>query len=301
MCFAGDICLIFFFNRKSPLPLAWLSFSLDTFYTFWRFSPPALPSAFWISLAVMSVIFFVFTRLRPHLGSMMGPVIAYIAIISVMVVNSFSSTARQDFSPAGPVSVMAGRFHVSDLLVARHRFPAKTSSTVMRVCQCIMLQCVHAGLFSGNISAKDLTKAEIRYHHTARRRISRHKPDLSFILRYSLRFRKRTCPGGGSKSDRLGKRWIRSKKDRAATWSLPHDITRPIPYSTARTAGGNRISGINRKSITILIATGMHRPSTAEERLFMFAQAANKSYAIVDHDAQGEMDILSGKSHSEPR
>ena len=78
------------------------------------------------------------------------------------------------------------------------------------------------------------------------------------------------------------------------------DITRPIPYQDFLPALLEEIAsaGIDRKSITILIATGMHRPGTAEERLFMFGKELAESFAIVDHDAQGEMDILSGKSYS---
>lgn len=141
LCFAGDICLIFFFNRK--VFTAGLAFFLTghILYVLAFFITAGFTTGAWISLAVMSVIsFFVFTRLRPHLGSMVGPVIAYITIISVMVVAASSLTARQDFSLQARTLVMAGSilFYVSDLFVARHRFVAKKSSTVMRVCRCTM-------------------------------------------------------------------------------------------------------------------------------------------------------------------
>jgi uncharacterized membrane protein YhhN len=128
LCFAGDICLIFFFNRK--VFTAGLAFFLTghILYVLAFFITAGFTTGAWISLAVMSVIsFFVFTRLRPHLGSMMGPVIAYITIISVMVVAASSLTARQDFSLQARVLVMAGSllFYVSDLFVARHRFVEK--------------------------------------------------------------------------------------------------------------------------------------------------------------------------------
>jgi uncharacterized membrane protein YhhN len=128
LCFAGDICLIFFFNRK--VFTAGLAFFLTghILYVLAFFITAGFTTGAWISLAVMSVIsFFVFTRLRPHLGSMVGPVIAYITIISVMVVAASSLTARQDFSLQARVLVMAGSllFYVSDLFVARHRFVEK--------------------------------------------------------------------------------------------------------------------------------------------------------------------------------
>ncbi|HRY36011.1 MAG TPA: lysoplasmalogenase family protein, partial [Smithellaceae bacterium] len=81
------------------------------------------------SLVVVPVVsIFIFTRLRSHLGSMGGPVIAYIAIISIMVVGAASLAARQDYSLQGRALVMAGAllFYVSDLFVARHRFVKKS-------------------------------------------------------------------------------------------------------------------------------------------------------------------------------
>ena len=128
LCFAGDICLIFFFNRK--VFTAGLAFFLTghILYVLAFFITAGFTTGAWISLAVMSVIsFFVFTRLRPHLGSMVGPVIAYITIISVMVVGAASLAVRQDFSLQARVLVMAGSllFYVSDLFVARHRFVKK--------------------------------------------------------------------------------------------------------------------------------------------------------------------------------
>lgn len=90
------------------------------------------------------------------------------------------------------------------------------------------------------------------------------------------------------------------KRPRRSVVIAVSDITRPIPYRDFLPALLEEIAsaGIDRKSITILIATGMHRPSTAEERLFMFGRELAESFAIADHDAQGEMAVLSGKSHS---
>ncbi len=68
------------------------------------------------------------------------------------------------------------------------------------------------------------------------------------------------------------------------------DITRPVP---------NRVilppildvlhtAGIERDAITILIATGMHRPSTPEERLELVGPEIVERYRIVDHKAEAE-------------
>ncbi len=66
------------------------------------------------------------------------------------------------------------------------------------------------------------------------------------------------------------------------------DITRPVPY-----AGPKGIlppllryleeQGIPPRHILLLVATGMHRPSTAEEKVSMYGRAIVERYAIEDH------------------
>ena len=145
-------------------------------------------------------------------------------------------------------------------------------------------------------------KAEIRYHNTL---LNVEFPDTSRIYLSSY-----DTPTASAKE--LALEAVRNpigseslvdsikKRPRRSVVIAVSDITRPIPYRDFLPALLEEIAsaGIDRESITILIATGMHRPSTAEERLFMFGKELAESFAIVDHDAQGEMDILSGKSHS---
>lgn len=69
------------------------------------------------------------------------------------------------------------------------------------------------------------------------------------------------------------------------------DITRPVPYK-----GENGVllplfeiiegAGVKRDNIVIVIGNGMHRPSTLEERLFMYGPEVVKNYRIVDHDCE---------------
>ncbi len=69
------------------------------------------------------------------------------------------------------------------------------------------------------------------------------------------------------------------------------DITRPVPY---RGENGllrpllNRLeaAGISRKNIEIVIGNGMHRPSTAAERLEMFGEDIIRDYRMIDHDCE---------------
>jgi uncharacterized membrane protein YhhN len=127
-CFAGDICLAFFFNRR--VFTAGLVFFLTGHlsYALAFFITSGLTTGTWVSLvAVPAVSLFIFAKLRPHLGSMKGPVIAYIAIISLMVVGAASLAAREDLGLQARSLVMAGSllFYASDIFVARHRFVEK--------------------------------------------------------------------------------------------------------------------------------------------------------------------------------
>jgi lactate racemase len=69
------------------------------------------------------------------------------------------------------------------------------------------------------------------------------------------------------------------------------DITRPVPY---KGEGGilrpllNRLetAGIPRDNIVIIIGNGMHRPSTAAERVEMFGEELVRDYPIIDHDCE---------------
>lgn len=77
------------------------------------------------------------------------------------------------------------------------------------------------------------------------------------------------------------------------------DITRPVPYRDFLDVltGVIESAGVRREDILIIVATGMHRPSTEEERKYMFGGAAEK-YAVEDHDAQGRLKKLDGLSLS---
>jgi len=69
------------------------------------------------------------------------------------------------------------------------------------------------------------------------------------------------------------------------------DITRPVPYAGE---GGilrpllERLeaAGIPRKNIVIIVGNGMHRPSTAAERVEMFGDRIVQDYAVIDHDCE---------------
>ena len=74
------------------------------------------------------------------------------------------------------------------------------------------------------------------------------------------------------------------------------DITRPVPY---KGEGGilppllRRLesSGIERGNIKIIVATGMHRASTPEEKVEMYGKEVVEQYTILDHDCENN-DLL---------
>jgi uncharacterized membrane protein YhhN len=72
-------------------------------------------------LAVSSPVFF---WLRPHLGSMLVPVIAYVVVITAMVIGAFTVFGDTGLNLTGRIMVLFGAvsFYLSDLFVARDRF-----------------------------------------------------------------------------------------------------------------------------------------------------------------------------------
>jgi uncharacterized membrane protein YhhN len=66
----------------------------------------------------------VFLWLRPHLRSMMVPVIAYIVVITVMVIGAWNVIGDAKLNQVGRLLVFIGAvsFYLSDLFVARDRF-----------------------------------------------------------------------------------------------------------------------------------------------------------------------------------
>ncbi|MDI6844749.1 MAG: nickel-dependent lactate racemase [Candidatus Saccharicenans sp.] len=75
------------------------------------------------------------------------------------------------------------------------------------------------------------------------------------------------------------------------------DITRPVPY---RGKGGilwpllKRLhrAGIPAENIKLVVGTGMHRPSTRQEKIEMYGEEIVNGYRIVDHDCQDHSGLV---------
>ena len=75
------------------------------------------------------------------------------------------------------------------------------------------------------------------------------------------------------------------------------DITRPVPYK-----GENGFllpllaliegADVKRENIVIVIGNGMHRPSTLEERIYMYGPEVVDNYRIVDHDCEDDASLV---------
>ena len=123
-CLGGDVFLALHHERMFLFGL--VSFLLGhVFYVICFFYVAQLNPWTWggcvVGLIVSGAVFF---WLRPHLGAMRIPVIAYIIVITVMVVGAFTVIGDTRYPASGRLMVILGAvsFYISDLFVARDRF-----------------------------------------------------------------------------------------------------------------------------------------------------------------------------------
>ncbi len=128
LCVAGDVFLIFHASRKRFLAglVSFLAGHILYSIAFFSMASPgtiALVAAA-IGLAVGGSVF---AWLRPCLGAMLGPVVLYMVVITIMVVGAASLAANELLNSAGRTLALSGAvlFYVSDIFVARHRFVKK--------------------------------------------------------------------------------------------------------------------------------------------------------------------------------
>lgn len=79
------------------------------------------------------------------------------------------------------------------------------------------------------------------------------------------------------------------------------DITRPVPNSEVLPPILEVLerSGIPRDNITVLIATGTHRPNEGEELIHLVGSFVAENYRCVNHDCRAEADLVDfGRSKS---
>ena len=69
---------------------------------------------------------------------------------------------------------------------------------------------------------------------------------------------------------------------------IVNDLTRPVPYELCWYQCWRNYMRPIKRQITLLIATGMHRPMTAEEVAGSLGEEVARAYRWVNHDCDGE-------------
>ena len=129
LCLVGDVCLIFLDRRRPFLAglAAFLAGHILYSIAFFSRAWPARGSL--IAMAVLlSLSGGAFFWLRPRLGRMLFPVVAYMAIISAMVIGALSLMENGSRDGTGRMLALTGAllFYLSDLFVARQRFATRS-------------------------------------------------------------------------------------------------------------------------------------------------------------------------------
>lgn len=124
LCLTGDVCLAF--PQRSMFRAGLVAFLLGHVAYVAAFATAARPNwALWIAAATaLPVSSLVFQRLEPFLGSMKIAVMAYIVVITVMLIAAGGLFGDLYLPFAGRFLVLNGAFsfYLSDIFVARQRF-----------------------------------------------------------------------------------------------------------------------------------------------------------------------------------
>jgi uncharacterized membrane protein YhhN len=123
-CLIGDVCLAL--PQEKAFLAGLVAFLIG--HIFYIFSFSSLISIYhWIS-AGLFIMFgmsaFIFFWLRPHLKSMLIPVLLYIVVITVMASGAWAVFWKTSFQTSGRALILAGSlcFYFSDVFVARDKF-----------------------------------------------------------------------------------------------------------------------------------------------------------------------------------
>ncbi len=123
-CLIGDVCLAF--PQEKAFRAGLISFLIGHVFYIFSFSS-LIQISHWISIGLLIFLgmsAFIFFWLRPHLKSMLIPVLMYIVIITVMGVGAWAVFWKSSFGISGRALILAGAlcFYFSDVFVARDKF-----------------------------------------------------------------------------------------------------------------------------------------------------------------------------------
>jgi len=123
-CLVGDVCLAL--PQKKAFMVGLVAFLVG--HVLYIFSFSTLVSvSYWFSPGLFIIVVIsalTFFWLRPHLKSMLIPVLIYIVVITLMAIGALAVFWKSSFPISGRGLILAGAlcFYVSDIFVARHRF-----------------------------------------------------------------------------------------------------------------------------------------------------------------------------------
>jgi len=124
LCLAGDVCLAL--PQQTSFRIGLVAFLLGHVAYIAAFAATAYPNwGLWIgAAAALPVSSLVYYRLQPYLGRMKTAVLAYIVVITVMVIAAAGVFGDVYLSLPGRFLVLNGAFsfYLSDIFVARQRF-----------------------------------------------------------------------------------------------------------------------------------------------------------------------------------
>jgi uncharacterized membrane protein YhhN len=124
LCLIGDVCLAL--PQEKAFRTGLIAFLIGHIFYIFSFSSLTQISH-WISIGLfifLGMSAFIFFWLRPHLKSMLIPVLLYIVVITVMGVGAWAVFWKSSFRISGRALILAGAlcFYFSDVFVARDKF-----------------------------------------------------------------------------------------------------------------------------------------------------------------------------------
>jgi uncharacterized membrane protein YhhN len=124
LCLVGDVCLAL--PQKKAFMGGLVAFLIGHLLYIFSFSS-LIPISHWFSSGLLIIVgtsALIFFWLRPHLKSMLIPVLIYIMVITIMASGAWAVFWKSSFQISGRALILTGSlcFYLSDLFVARHRF-----------------------------------------------------------------------------------------------------------------------------------------------------------------------------------